>query len=454
MSKTRDPSKNQATAAEKAQKHAMSQPPPIDKLLIPGIAFCVLAVFLAIFKEVFFSTSIAAIDVTDSLQLRAVFFAGEDPHYKGSYVLQCYSTSERAESKALNSAFVDAAKLIDHKMARFGTIDCDFVLPDSGLSIMEKFKIDPTRRPAAVFISGGRLTSPKQLSGGDLKSGNLLAKGIKNILEPKSAKLETSKHLKSRCLSFGHCLLLLKGGEVNDTLKNDIKKLVSEFPEVQFAHVDSNLLEMNLEKKMKPFEVGSHRVVMFKRVDGEDDGEEESEKSSKKSKPSTTKLTTSAKSYKSGDYSYDALKTFISGGIETEDGFKTLPATPKLSVRTKKNAEKAKKEKYKKENGGAEPPVSKEERKAERERQRQRAKKEREATMTPEEIEAERLKFEAERREKLAASMKAHVIDEEEEVEEDVDDEEEDDEVVEEEWQDVVEGGDDEEGNEDMIELD
>ena len=107
------------------------------------------------------------------------------------------------------------------------------------------------------------------------------------MLEARTAKIETAKHLRERCLSREHCFVLLKGGTVSDSIKANIKELIEKFPSVQFAHVDSELLELSLEKKMAPFEASEHRMVMFRRTDGAVDvppeGHEESLKTSARS---------------------------------------------------------------------------------------------------------------------------------------------------------------------------
>ena len=229
---------------------------------------------------------------------------------------------------------------------------------------------------------------------------------------------------------------MFKGGTVGDAIKGNIKSLIETYPEVQFASIDSGLLELSMEKKMAPFEANEHRVAMFHRTD--DSGDSENEEV----------LKTSARSYKSSDFSLDALKSFVDAGLNDEAAFKKT-AVPTVKTRTKKSMEKAqkraqdaaaKKSDYGGAQGGAGDSApaggsAKDARKVERERQRERAKKEREereANMTPEEVaEAERKK-EMERRRKIEEEMRKHDIGEEgeDESEEEGDDDDDEEEMM------------------------
>ena len=441
----------------------------------PAILACIAAISWSLLSNIFFSHNVVSIDATDQLALRDVFF-GEGT-YKGSYVVLCLAPTTEDPPPPLNSAFLDASKILGGVSAgaKFVTLDCGALLP-SGSTVASRFKLDSGRRPALVFVSGARLPGvPVQLQASSLKSGIVLANAIKSLLEPRTVKVESTSQLSTRCLERDYCLLLLKGGEVTQQVKGIFKELIEDFsPTVQFAHIDSSVVAMNLESsKGLEFVEGQHRLVMFRRLPSpegkkdekkkkkttttkkraksvEDDGEDDSESEDEKEV-----VATSARLYKSNDYSAEALTAFIASSLKDDESFKVLKTLPKTSIRTKRSQESAKKKKDEADKkkadyggrvrddndddgndsaaaGGGAGATTKEERKAERERQRERARKEKEASMTPEEIQEANRKREADRRKKIEEQMKSTYV--------------EDGEVGEGEYDDLDGGGDEDGG--------
>merc|ERR1712166_322527 len=78
-------------------------------------------------------------------------------------------------------------------------------------TVMERFDyLNKENRPI-VFVSGS-IGQPKQVPSKFLKTGAMLTKALKNLVEPRAQKLETTQDLRSKCLEKDVCAVLLKGG--------------------------------------------------------------------------------------------------------------------------------------------------------------------------------------------------------------------------------------------------
>eukprot|EP00536_Pseudo-nitzschia_multiseries_P006952 jgi/Psemu1/304488/fgenesh1_kg.155_\ len=99
----------------------------------------------------------------------------------------------------------------------------------------------------------------------------MLTKALKNLLEPKAEKIETTQDLRSKCLDKDVCGLMLKGGKVSPNYaKEAMHKLVVEYPKVTFAAVDSSVLyvkgiEAEFLSELTP---GMPRFIVFKKTSG------------------------------------------------------------------------------------------------------------------------------------------------------------------------------------------
>ena len=94
-------------------------------------------------------------DPSDELVLRDVLF-GEGDSQK-TYVVLCHK-----EDSSHISSVVQDARNDGSAPAEFRLLDCDYVLPSSEKTIMERFKLNPKQRPT-VFVSG-KAGPPKQVS--------------------------------------------------------------------------------------------------------------------------------------------------------------------------------------------------------------------------------------------------------------------------------------------------
>ena len=199
------------------------------------------------------TNEIPRIDVTDQLALREVFF-GEGSSGK-DYAVLCHPDA-KAGSVALpvSSVFQDSR---DDGSApvEYALIDCDHVLPESGKSIYDKFNLNRKRRPT-VFVSG-KSGPPRQVHEKHLKTGGMLTKFLKQMLEPHAAKIEKTKELKEKCLNKDVCGLLLKGGKPEPYVKHAMANLLGKYPNVQFASIDSTVLFLtNLEEYLPEYVAG------------------------------------------------------------------------------------------------------------------------------------------------------------------------------------------------------
>ena len=235
----------------RVQKKKQQTAPQVDKLLKPmaGVALAMLGYYFM--KGM--SNEIPRIDVNDQLALRDVFF-GEGASGK-NYAVLCHPESKDGSvGLPISSVFQDSS---DDGSApvEYVLIDCDHILPDSGKSIYEKFKLNKKKRPT-VFVSG-KVGPPQQVPEKHLKTGSMLTKLLKQMLEPHAAKIEKTKELKEKCLNKEICGLLLKGGKPEPYVKHAVANLLGTYPNVQFASVDSTVLFLtNLEEYLPEYVAG------------------------------------------------------------------------------------------------------------------------------------------------------------------------------------------------------
>ena len=119
-------------------KKKQQKPPPLDKLLKPmaGVALAMLGYYFM--KGM--SNEIPRIDVNDQLALRDVFF-GEGASGKDYAVLRHPEAKDGSVGLPVSSVFQDSND-DGSAPAEYVLMDCDHILPDSGKSIYEKFKLN------------------------------------------------------------------------------------------------------------------------------------------------------------------------------------------------------------------------------------------------------------------------------------------------------------------------
>lgn len=297
--------------------------PPVDKLLKPavGIALAMMAYYFM--KGM--GNEIPRIDVTDSLALREVFF-GEGASGKDYAVLCHPEAKDGSVGIPVSSVFQDSSD-DGSAPAEYVLMDCDYVLPDSGKSIYDKFKLNKKKRPT-VFVSG-KVGPPKQVPEKHLKTGAMLTKLLKQMLEPHAAKIEKTKELKEKCLNKDVCALLLKGGKPEPYVKHAMANLLGKYPNVQFASVDSSVLFLvNLEEHLPEYVSGEHRFVVFKKVSG---GLSAGDNDTK----AEGRLKTSILPLDADGVSFSSMDALVGDAVKGKN-LKKIATLPSIKTRTKK----------------------------------------------------------------------------------------------------------------------
>jgi len=269
-------------------------------------------------------------------------------------------------SSVFQDAFSEASSI-----AEFRLIDCNYVLPSSGKTIVERFNLDTKVRPT-IFISGA-VGEPKQIPSKHLKTGAMLAKGLRSKLVPHADKIETTQDLRAKCLDKDICGLLLKGTTKAPTyLKDAMQNLLKEFPNISFASVDASVLYVkNLEEFLPELKDGQPRFVVFKKLSGslEKGGD---------------RLITSIAPLSTNGVGYGQMSNLVGGVVQGSIKTEKIPSLPTIKTRTKKleQEERAKRERKanRKQSGGSQQDTpggafrdndgSAEGRRAERERRR------------------------------------------------------------------------------------
>jgi hypothetical protein len=156
----------------------------------------------------------------------------------------------------------------------------------------------------------------------------MLTKALKNLLEPKAEKIETTQDLRSKCLDKDVCGLLLKGSKVSPKYAKDaVQKLVVEYPKVTFAAVDSSVLYVHgIEAEFLPeLTQGIPRFVVFKKTSGTTD----------KSKTDGGRLKTTAVAL-DVDVAYGPMSNLVSSVVSGSATMAKVTTTPTIKTRTKK----------------------------------------------------------------------------------------------------------------------
>jgi hypothetical protein len=178
----------------------------------------------------------------------------------------------------------------------------------------------------------------------------MLTKALKNLLEPRSEKIETTQDLRSKCLDKDVCALLLKGSKVSPKyVKDAITKLVVEYPAVTFAAIDTSVLYVKgLEAEfLSELIPGMPRFIVFKKTSGTTD----------KSKTESSRLKTTAIAL-DVDVAYGPMSNLVASVISgsNSNDMTKVSTTPTIKTRTKKleKEENAKRQRRKnREDGGS-----------------------------------------------------------------------------------------------------
>ena len=252
----------------------------------------------------------------DELELREVFFgegAGQN------YAVLCHAEDAKYPmSSVFQEASADGSA---NSVANFRVLDCEHIL-ESEKSVYDRFKLNKKNRPT-IFVSG-KVGSPKQVPTKHLKTGSMLVKALRNLLEPKAEKIETTQDLRTKCLDKDICGLLLKGGKQSPNyVKDAMQKLLVEYPKVSFAAMDTSVLYLKgIEAEYLPELVsGQPRFVVF-------------QKTTDPKKPD--RLKTTLATLPTNGVAYGPMSNLVAGVVQKTQDMQTVPALPTIKTRTKK----------------------------------------------------------------------------------------------------------------------
>lgn len=234
---------------------------------------------------------------------------------------------DEASTAPISSVFSDAFKEGSSR-AHFRLLDCQYILPTSGKSIAERFKLDTSIRPT-IFVSGKGVDAPTQIPAKHLKTGAMLLKALKSKLEPHAVKIESTEDLKVKCLNQPICALLLKGSKkAPPYLKDAMSKLLEEFPKVTFASIDSSVLYVkNLEEYLPELQGDEPRFVVLQKLSGslEKDG--------------GRLITSYATLDENTSVSYGTMSNLVASVVRRTKATEKIPSLPSVKTRTKKLVE-------------------------------------------------------------------------------------------------------------------
>jgi len=302
------------------------KPPALDQYKKPiiGVALAILAYYVL---KGMMAKEILRVDMTatsNELELRDVLFGEDSSTGNRNYAVLCYPESAVFP---ISSVFQDAAN-DGSAPAQFRVMDCDIPMPgsDEGKTVIGRFKLSKKTRPV-VFVSGA-IGEPKQVPAKYLKTGAMLTKALKNLLEPKAEKIETTQDLRSKCLDKDVCALMLKGSKVLPKYAKDaVHKLVVEHPKITFAAVDSSVLyvkgvEAEFLEELVP---GMPRFIVFQKSSGTTD----------KTKVDSSRLKTTAVAL-DVDVAYGPMSNLVASVVSGTATMTKVSTTPTIKTRTKK----------------------------------------------------------------------------------------------------------------------
>ena len=234
----------------------------MDKLLKPAIGIALALVAYQFIRGL--GNGIQRVSLIDQDAVRAVLYGDSAT----PYAVLCHGEDSTAP---LSSVFSDAYKEAASP-AVFRVVDCNAVLPTEGKTIAEHLKLNLDKRPT-IFVTGGAIGQGKaqQVPDKHLKTGSLLTKYLRLVLEKRAAKIETTQDLRTKCLDKPVCGLLLKGGKkvASSAVKDAMTKLVNEYPDAALAAVDDSVLYvLHLEEYLTEFAPNQSRFVVFRKVSG------------------------------------------------------------------------------------------------------------------------------------------------------------------------------------------
>ena len=175
--------------------------------------------------------------------LKQVFMSGEP------WCVLCHN-----ESTPIMPTFEAVATRLSDEMS-FGVLDCNAKLPDSGVSIIRRFKLNVQDRPV-VFVTGGG-PRPKQIDARHTRIEYEFVKHVRLAAKKGVVEIETTNHLATRCLAKPVCALVLQGfDDMSTGSRQAVDALMKEHREMTFGMVDSSKLLLSMESSLPKYQLG------------------------------------------------------------------------------------------------------------------------------------------------------------------------------------------------------
>lgn len=155
----------------------------------------------------------------------------------------------------------------------------------------------------------------------------MLTKVLRNLLERRAAKIETTQELRTKCLDKDICGLLLKGSkQAPSYVKSAMNKLLEEFPTVAFGFVDSTVeYVMNAEEFLPEYQDEQPRFVVFRKVSGGTGAADSKER-----------LKTSLAALPTNGVAYGPMSNLVASVVQQTAVMTKVPVLPVIKTRTKK----------------------------------------------------------------------------------------------------------------------
>ena len=196
---------------------------------------------------------VTMISVTNKEQLKEVFFG------KDAWCVLCHN-----ESTPLPGVFEATATRLKDEM-KFGVLDCSAKLPDSGVTIFKRWKLDLSLGAPIIFVTGGG-PKPKQIPSSATRVEYEFVKQLRKATKRSASPIESTHELQQMCLNKPTCALVMQGyGEMTASATKTVESMMKSNRDMTVAMIDSSRFMLTMEKGHAPrFVLGQNRLVVFK----------------------------------------------------------------------------------------------------------------------------------------------------------------------------------------------
>ncbi len=271
------------TKAEEASSRRLSMI-LLGMIGLPAIGSAIAFVFS------YLSPTYVEIDVQDAAQLREVFFSGKP------YLVACAPYKGQPVGEVFGALAANAWAGTEYTTA---TIDCDAKLPQSGKTVIQRFKLSSQKKYSrnelaftvanggkpkvvpAKYVQNKPQKKKKKKTGSSQKTSGSAAdistrvtaldEYVKKKVRVVYGKVTNAHQLKKSCLNKPNAAVVLTQGEPSATTLSAMEALVQRFRTVRFCTVDRSKYLLSVEKDFPDalsgdgLEEGDARLVVFRR---------------------------------------------------------------------------------------------------------------------------------------------------------------------------------------------